>query len=114
MTNDKEVFVDIMRSLIAKHGQPMVPFESRSELTYGFVDFDAQDHKYEGKCAWVVPADSVLEERSTSNFIDTLHGNESVVGMEVEGVSCECGVYSNIRLRWEATLAEAVNRALNA
>lgn len=113
MTYENEEFVSKLRSLIAKHGKPMEPFESRWHLQYGYVDWDVLDHIRENKCAWSVADDQMVKEEYRSVFTDTDASNTETIGMEVGGASCTCGKYTDIRLRWEATLPEALNAALN-
>lgn len=113
MTYENEEFVSKVRSLIVKNGKPMVPFEDRWDLVYGCTDWDALEHIRHDKCSWKVADGQMVEEQYHSEFMDTYSGNRETIGMEVGGASSACGKYTNIRLRWEATLPEALTAALN-
>jgi len=81
---------------------------------YGWVDYNAEYHilggytRHGGPCEWVVPEGAVAYERTYSEFQDTLSDNARVVGINVNGCHCKCGKYTDVYLRWEGSIADAV------
>lgn len=76
---------------------------------YGWTDYDATYHIVNGPCEWVVPEGAVAYEREYSEFQDTFSPNAHAVGINVKGCHCKCGKYTDVYLRWDGSIAEAVN-----
>lgn len=111
---------------------PKDPWNFESEVSvYGWTDYKAQLHAPPaawasgrsrslsrsprrntymeiGTCNWVVPEGVVLRERSYSQFDGTGCDNEDEVGINVYGCHCECGQYTDMVLRYTASLADTI------
>lgn len=90
------------------------PDDDVNVSAYGWVDYDAEYHivgehaRYGGPCEWVVPEGAVAYEQTYSEFQDTFTENVQTVGINVKGCHCKCGKYTDVYLRWEGSIAEAV------
>lgn len=106
-----------MRKLVADKGDP-VEFSSDSYSTtynggvssYGWKHHEAIAHcrQWGDKCHWVIPASATLEERTYSLFQDTFTDNKDEVGINVYPCHCRCGKYTDITLRYVASLGETI------
>lgn len=77
---------------------------------YGWRDWDAEDH---GRtCEWIIPDDTALHERIYDTFGDTNHGTVTEHGVDVDGISCTCGKYSNVRLRYDGSMGQILRDLL--
>lgn len=97
-----------MAAVLVKHGTPVL----KDESFYGWVDYDAKFH-HEGMnmnsreidatlaCGWVVPDKPKIEQLYVQEFTDTY--NDALEGTKVQlhGVSCACGEYENVTLRFK-------------
>lgn len=100
-----------MRAFMALRATPMVPDDQRS--AYMLLDHEADNHvrSYGGGCHWVIPEDAKVDQRFRAEFSDTWvedPDDDYRSGLEVRGVSCACGRWQGIDLRWTGTMAEAV------
>lgn len=72
---------------------------------------DSTRHGGSPACEIAFIAMHTLRERGIQQFTDTLHGAESVPGMEVIA-TCICGKYENKWLRWSGTMSEILPKLL--
>lgn len=81
---------------------------------YGWTDFKANQHLK--NCSWVLPPEVAIEEVTYSEFYDTYSENSENIGINAVGVGesirCACGKYSNVTLRYEASLGEVLTGIL--
>lgn len=95
--------------------------------TYGWEADEARDHcrsapegysrpERFGGCSWTLPEQVNITEVTYSEFLDTVAGNRDTVGINAEGmgegISCACGKYENVTLRYEASLGEILSDIL--
>jgi hypothetical protein len=119
LTQDQK---DKMRGFLALKGSA-VKFDSpgyhgaQAVSTYGWFDAECIEHMtkptksfgnrtYGEGCTWVVPSGVVLREVTYSMFTDTFSGNKDEVGVECSPVSCACGKYTDMTLRWVGSLGD--------
>lgn len=120
--NLKEWQKEKMRGFLALKGSP-VQFDSpgyhgaQAVSTYGWFHAEAIEHTlkptksfgnhyYGDGCLWVVPPGVVLREVTYSLFTDTFSDNKDEVGVECSPVSCACGKYTDMTLRWTGSLGD--------
>ena len=111
-----------MRQWLQDSGEK-VQFEERwgrqVPAVYGWQDSDAHYHIHpnprvdkQEPCRWVIPEGAVVVEETYSQFVGTYATNQQEVGLNVAGVSCACGKYTDVTLRIVATLGEAIQALL--
>jgi hypothetical protein len=105
---------EALRELVATSGCPVLfidkdhPFEFARVSTYGWKDYDAMEHIRFDKCSWIVESGATVIEETYSEFLDTDVPNKNSVGINVELARCACGRYTNVTLRVECSLREAL------
>lgn len=116
-----------VREFMATHGAPVefVPrrfeWQSDDEVSiYHWDDFTKAKHatpvsKYnpKGGCHWVVPEGAVLYERTYRQFDGTFTSDKDEHGVNVRGVHCACGRYTDVTLRWVGSVGEMLRAILD-
>jgi hypothetical protein len=108
-----------MREYLAKEGRKVQFTDSWGDGTprvshYGWTDYDAWDHvlgRGDG-CHWVIPEHAVVKEETYSQFAGTFTGADEEVGLNVAGVSCACGRYTDVTIRVTSSLGDAIQALL--
>jgi hypothetical protein len=98
--------IDELGRLIVEHGH-VVRDERSHLLTYGWVDYDADNHAR--KCR-VLPLGSPWAEW-WSEFEGTFVENSNHEGVEVK-VMCECKRLNGRVIRWEAKLRDVMRSTM--
>lgn len=108
-----ERFQEAAREFLADHGRAI---ESGGGSTFGWEDYDARVHvssaeknRYGfagGGCRWVIPQGAVVRESTRSMFMGTFEDNKDEVGLNISPVSCACGLYEDVTLRWVGSVGD--------
>jgi hypothetical protein len=60
----------------------------------------------------VIPEHAVVKEETYSQFAGTFTGADEEVGLNVAGVSCACGRYTDVTIRVTSSLGDAIQALL--
>lgn len=119
---------EALRDLLQTKGQPVkfLPDDKwhRNAVTpvvsmYNWLDDDAHAHAsvpaevYGGEGCWwnVAPGAEVTEETYTE-WGGTFGTDDHIIGINVSPVSCACGKYTNMTLRYEKSLSQTLRDLL--
>lgn len=102
-------------TVVLAEGLPVMKDESE----YGWVDQTAKFHNIgidiikgtknpEDACPWVVPANPAIQEVLISEFMDTYNGSREDDMIQVSGVSCTCGEYTDTIVRYEGVIGDFI------
>lgn len=114
MSEWEDRYRDRIRQFMETRGTPVAfevrmegtPHEYKSVSSYGYTHFGQATHVTRGGCRWVIPSGAVVHEETYSMFVGTFTDNDSEVGLNVDGVTCACGEYTDVTLRFAGNLGE--------
>lgn len=114
MTDWEERYRDRVREFMEAKANPVAfevlmkgtQHEYKSVSTYGYTHYQQAMHIQRDGCRWIIPSGAVIREETYSMFAGTFTENASEVGLNVEGVACECGKYTGVMLRFAGNLGE--------
>lgn len=113
-------FLAAVRQFMERHGEPVeirpdAEYAWDEVSVYGWRDAKASGHvyPYEGEgCAWRLDPEAELVSRTYSVFVDTFHGNDDEVGLNMGPAACACGAYTGVTLRYVGSLGDILPRLL--
>lgn len=89
---------------------------------YGWVDYTALEHVMgdidtlplaQQECSYKIADDQItITENAISQFDGTFTDAKSKVGVEMSPVSCSCGEYPSMVIRYEGTLGDLLHQIL--
>lgn len=117
----KEEYERLLASVIIANG--VLVRESAVDFMYGWMSSD--DYEGKNKLMWtgrrhsdvcgIKRTGKVNEDCQWDEFKGTFYeGDTTVYGVEVEGVTCNCGKLINRSYRWAAPLGEAIKIVMEA
>ena len=109
----EERYKEAMRDFMSAKGRPVDIINQDTGYfdevsTYGWVDYDADEHIRETTCVWIVEPGAIVTEREYSQFTDTNHDNALEVGVNVYPAHCTCRAYTLVTLRYVGSLADVI------
>lgn len=108
----KEEYEKILTRSIIKHGS-LVRVDAS---TFGWMDQDGQgyDFRKPRHSSWceIVKTGQVEEDATWYEFAGTFADSHYKHGMEVHGVTCDCGQIKDRTFRWDAPVGEAIKVVL--
>ena len=105
----KEEYERILTAAILKNGSLV---RNEGNTYYGWTDYEATTHI--SSCG-AAKTGRIVEDAYWYEFMGTFYeGDETVHGMEVHGVTCNCGRITDRVYRWSESPGEAIRIVLES